>query len=251
MFHRQPNQRLSLLPKRIALLTVAAALSACQLQGFKKEKQATLRPATPMSRLEATVALQRARIMELELLLLAKQSEIHKLSSTQEHTIQEVVRVKAKLRSRNSKAETVANLAEVKLTLESLQAGKGQNLQAKPLERARQYISMGEAALENGNYDGAFYLIGQARASLAAADTNPEEHLESNAKRTVFPLPVPMKVTQRCNVRAGPGLEKKVLYRLNAGAVVLATGYRGLWIQVKGGNDTKGWIHYSLLKTSR
>ena len=249
MFQTQAYQRLCLVPKWIVLLVVAAMLQACELQSVKKEGQATQPSTSQLSQLEETVALQQRQIMELEIRLIAKQSEIDKLSSIQEETINEVVRLKAKLRSRHSKADIVANLAEAKLLLKSLQAETGQHLQAELLKRAGQYISMSETALEKGNYDGASYLIGQARVSLATSDSDPEEQLENNAKITVFSIPVPMQVKQLSNVRAGPGMAQKVMYRLKSGTSVLATGYRGLWVQVNGENGIRGWIHYSLLET--
>ena len=249
MFQIQSHQRLSLVLKWIVLLAFVGMLQGCQLQSVKKEGQATQPSSSQLSQLEETVALQQKQIMELELRLIAKQSEIDKLSSIQEETINEVVRLKAKLRSRHSKADIVANLAEAKLLLKSLQAETGQHLQAELLKRAGQYISMSEAALEKGNYDGASYLIGQARVSLATSNSDPEEQLENNAKITVFSIPVPMQVTQLSNVRAGPGMAQKVVYRLKSGTALLATGYRGLWVQVNGENGIRGWIHYSLLET--
>ena len=235
-------------PYWITFLIAATGLSACQLQDVKDGDSAPVHAPERLARLEQTLDRQKARIMELELRLLAEQSEVRKLSSSQEQAIQEVVRVKAKLRSHNSKAETVANLAEAKLALEGLRTKRSGALHANALQRADQYLSMSETALKSGNYDGASYLIGRANASLHATNIASDEDRESNSNLTTFALPVPMTVGQRCNVRAGPGLEKKVLYRLNAGKAVSATGYRGLWVQIRGTDKTAGWIHYSLLK---
>jgi hypothetical protein len=168
------------------------------------------------------------------------------MSLVQEQAIQEVVRVKAKLRSRNSKAETVANLAEVKLALQGLQTQDAQYSDVEGLERARQYVAMSEAALDEQNYDGAFYLIGQAKA-LFTSMALPEERPEANSNSQIFSIPVRMTVTQRCNVRTGPGTDKRVLTQLDAGTTVLAVGYRQLWVRIQQQDDTTGWIHYSLL----
>jgi len=249
MYHIKLSPKWSAASKRIALLAMVAVLSACPLQGLRQE-QAVQPLKSQISVMEETIAQQRRRIMELELGLLAKQSEVEGLSSIQEETVHEVVRLKAKLRSRHSKAEIVANLVEAKLALQGLQSVEGQEIQAESLKRARQYIAMSEAELENGNYEGASYLVGQARASLAAADALPDEQLQSNPKMTAFAAPVAMRVRQRSNVRAGPGTDKKVLYQLKAGTAVEATGYRRLWVQVKGSDDSRGWIHYSLLQTT-
>jgi len=45
-------------------------------------------------------------------------------------------------------------------------------------------------------------------------------------------------------------MAQEVLYRLKSGTSVLATGYRGFWVQVNRENEIGGWIHYSLLETS-
>lgn len=244
------HHRLFHWPIRALLLTVACGLSACQLQEVREAEQADPPSTDQIAELEETIDRQKTTIMGLELRLLAKQSEVQNLSASQEQAIQEVVRVKAKLRSRDSKAETVANLAEAKLALSALQAKKTGGIKATALERADQYLAMSEAALKNGNYDGASYLIGQAKSSLHAAHMSPDEPSESADSSTTFSLPVPMTVRQRCNVRAGPGLNEKVLYQLTAGKAVLATGYQGLWVQISDDNTSAGWIHFSLLKSN-
>ena len=158
-----------------------------------------------------------------------------------------MVRVKAKLRSHSSKAETVANLAEAKLALKGAQANKTGRLPANVLERADQYLAMSETELKSENYAGASYLIGQAKSSLQAENTSPGEPSQGSDDLTAFSLPVRMVVRQRCNVRAGPGLDTRVLYQLNAGKTVSATGYQGLWVKIRRDKRSAGWIHFSLL----
>ena len=58
MFQIQPHQRLSLVPRWIVLLVVAAMLQACQFQSVKKEGQATQPSISQLAQLEETVALQ-------------------------------------------------------------------------------------------------------------------------------------------------------------------------------------------------
>lgn len=238
------------LSKSIFLCVLVTGLSACGLQGVKVGPEDHSRQPSQVTQMQETIGQQANRIMALELRLLAKQSEIKRLSSAQEQAIQEVVRVKAKLRSRNSKAETVANLAEVKLAMQGLQAKNSGDLQVKALKRAQQYVAMSEIALQEGNYDGASYLIGQAKSSFRSAIASPYERSEGNSNTNSFSMPVRMMVRQRCNVRAGPGLERKVLSQLNSGTSVLATEYRGLWVRIRINDELSGWIHYSLLKAN-
>lgn len=232
------------------LCLLVVGVSACSRQNVKPEEKPVLQEPTDLTQLEGTIDRQKARIMELELRLLAMQAEIERLSSAQEQAIQEVVRVKAKLRSHNSKAETVANLAEVKLAIQGAQARDLQDGQVEGLARARQYVAMSEAALQESNYDGASYLISQAKSSLHISMAASAESPDGNSNMHRFAQPVRLTVTQRSNVRAGPGTHSKVLHQLDSGVSVLATGYRDLWVRVQSEGKPDGWIHYSLLEAS-
>lgn len=246
--HIQPQRWLTRLSKPILLCLLTAGLSACALQSITEGEELAAQASDEVVRLEETIGQQKSSIMQLELQLLARQSEIKRLSSAQEQVIQEIVRLKSKLRSRNSKAETVANLAEVKLALQSAQTKDSRHLRGDGLERAQQYVAMSEAALEERNYDGASYLIGQAKYSLRTSLESRGGRSEGDSDANSFSLPVRMTVTQRCNVRAGPGTDTKVLAKLNSGSSVLATGYQDLWIRIQRKDETTGWVHYSLLK---
>ncbi len=243
------------LPRSVLACLLAASISACALEELEQEPAEVEEPTEQIQaevvQLAETVRQKNTRILELELRLLMKQSEIRRLSFAQEQAIQEVVRAKAKLRSRNSKAETVANLAEVKLTLEGAETRGNRVLQSEGLERARQYIAMSEAALEEHNYDGASYLIGQAKSSLLTSAVSSDESSQGNSDTYNFFLPVRMTVTQQCNVRAGPGTDKEVLAQLTSGTPVLAIGYEELWVRIQREGEAAGWVHYSLLDTDQ
>lgn len=232
------------------LCLLAAGLSACALQGVQVEKKPAQQTSEDIVRLEQTVNQQKRHVMQLELQLVAKQSEIERLSSAKDQAVQELVRLKSKLRSRNSKAETVANLAEVKLALQAAQASGAKRHRDDGLKRAQQYVAMSEAALEEGNYDGASYLIGQAKFSLRTSIEPSGEDAEVDGKTSPFALPVQMTVTRKSNVRAGPGTDTEVLATLDSGASVSATGYRGLWVRIQRKKESIGWIHYSLLESN-
>lgn len=233
--------------KPLAVCLIVSSLSACALQDLTGDKASSMESPASVSRLQETIRQQRSRILALELRLVAQQSEIKRLSSAQEQAIQEIVRVKAKLRSRNSKAETVANLAEVKLALQGLDSEKIADFQTEALSSAKQYVAMSESALQEGNYDGASYLIAQAKSSLRAATTSPDERQKSNQANS-FSVPVVMTVLKRGNVRKGPGMERRVLTQMKPGSRVMATGYQGAWVRVRLTDETSGWIHFSLLK---
>lgn len=233
--------------KSMALCLVGGSLSACALQGVTVDEASPVPSSPDVLRLKETISQQRRRILALELRLVAQQSEIQRLSSAQEQAIQEIVRVKAKLRSRSSKAETVAGLAEVKLTLQGLESEDYADFPTEALDRAKHYVAMSESALQEGNYDGASYLIAQARSSLRNAMASPDEDAENNQANT-FSVPVEMTVRQRSNVRNGPGMDRRVLRQMKAGTRVMATGYQGAWVRIRLSDDSSGWIHFRLLQ---
>jgi hypothetical protein len=248
MIDHMPLRRRSLnLSKSILLCVLVATLGACKPSAFREADEPAVGPAPEMARLQQTITRQRDLITQLELRLLAQQVEIHRLSALQEQAIQEIVRTKSKLRSRNSKAETVASLAEVKLAVQGLQAEGRSGVKVERLDRALQYVAMSEVALQEGNYDGASYLIGQARVSLRSSQTPTDAGLPGADDTHSFHVPLRMTVTERCNVRNGPGMGHRILTQLDPGATVSASGYRGLWVRIQTPDAIAGWIHYSLL----
>jgi len=244
----QPLESLARRSKPILLSLLVASLSACALQGVKEEKKPVAQTSDEVIRLEKIIDQQEREILRLELQLLAEQSEIQRLSSSQEQAIQEIVRLKSKLRSRNSKAETVANLAEVKLALQGRKTKGSKDYRGDGIERAQQYVAMSEVALEKGNYGGASYLITQAKYALRTSVELPDERPEDKGNVNSFSLPVRMTVVKKSNLRAGPGNTAEVLTQLNSGTTVLATGYRDLWVRIQRKDETIGWIHFNLLR---
>ncbi len=197
-----------------------------------------------ITKLKQHSTVQKRQNLELQLQLLEKQSVVARLLQAHNQAIQEVVRAKARLGSRHSKAETVASLAELKLSLknaESIKAGE----QPRILLRARQYLTMAEAELEKSNFEGTSYLMDQARRSLAWM--KPGTGITN--RDSAFPVPLKMQTKAPANVRSGPNRKQRVLFQLNGGSEVSALDRNGLWIRIKTAGGKTGWVHFSLLKT--
>ncbi len=195
--------------------------------------------------LQKIVAAQTKQSLEWQLQLAERHSRIQQLQLSLDQAVQEIVRAKARLRSRNSKAETVANLAELKQELKAAESGEVSSKQQSQIDRARHYLDMSENALEKNNYEGSSYLMGQARQALTqlASPKSGKIHSES-----AFPVPVAMKTRKLCNVRESANLKSKVLVQLKPGANVLAIDRKGLWVKVRTPEGKTGWSHFSLLK---
>ena len=200
-----------------------------------------------VSRLKKEALAQTKQSQELQLQLAERHSRILQLQLALDQAVQEVVRAKARLRSRNSKAETVANLAELKLELKNAEEKARNSRQQALVHRAGQYLHMSEAALEENNYEGSSYLMTQARHTLARVESPKSDKLNPES---AFPVPVTMKTRKLCNVREAPNLKSKVLLQLSPGTEVSAIDREGLWVKVKTSEGKTGWAHFSLLKVS-
>ncbi len=51
----------------------------------------------------------------------------------------------------------------------------------------------------------------------------------------------------KCNVRAGPGTENRVVFIADRGVAMKVLGSRGKWLHVRHPDGEQGWIHRSLV----
>jgi hypothetical protein len=202
--------------------------------------------------LQRELAAREVELMQLRLQLLQQEDEINRLSSSQEQVVQEVVRAKARLRSHAGKAETVANMAEARMMLQSRQEAESTVAQKPILKRAEQYLVMGEAELDKENYEGADYLVGKARELLQPTGSG-NGVISSATKETEasFYSPIRMQALRRSNVREKASLQARVLFRVDAQAEVRAIAYKGPWLKIQTGDNRKGWIYYKLVDLVR
>ncbi len=184
-------------------------------------------------------------VEKLEKKLLRKQGEINQLVLSRQHVTQEVVRTKAKLRSHSSKAETVANIAEVRTVIQSVAGKTLTERQKSSVHDAEQMIALSVDALEAGDIDGAFRLSNKAQVLV-----QPIRSVHGDIKNghdVVFITPQAMKAVKDCNVRMAPGMTK-VLFTLESATEVKALAYVKKWIQIETEDNQKGWIYYQLLE---
>jgi len=188
------------------------------------------------------------KVGSLEQKLLSKQGEIKKLLLSQHQKSREVIRTKAKLRSHSSKAETVANIAEVKTVLRAV-ADKAMNEQLQQAaQESEQVIAMSLDALEREDVDKAFDLSNKAQQLIQPIRTFQGESVLQNGSNVVFVAPLTMKVLMSCNVRTGPGVKSAVRFTLESGTQIKALTYGRNWIQIEDEKLRKGWVYYKLLE---
>ncbi len=199
------------------------------------------------SRLEKSLKKSRERNRELKLELLDRTALVHQLEAEKERAIEAVVQAKARLRSRQSKAETVANLAEMKLALQQAAEESSGSNSEQTLSQARDLLDMAEQTLNEENLEGASYLMSQARELIGSARNQGTSTTGHRQGEILFPVAFGLTVRRKGNVRLKPGLQSEVLFQLNAGDDVLVLGRRGHWLHVRTADNRTGWMHFNLL----
>ena len=181
-----------------------------------------------------------ALILQLEDRLLSQQRQL-------DDTIQEVVRVKAKQRSLESRAEAASEMAEAEIALKSLRVKAATSYRSELL-KAEQLLEMAATEFEDQNFGGALYLIGQAKSQIRMGSLKLHEGPEEgNGGELALAVPISVTVTKRSNLRDGPGREFKVLVTLDPGTLVTGYSTKGSWLRVETGEGRSGWIHLSLV----
>jgi len=195
----------------------------------------------------------RQALLLLERDALARQLEERLLSQQRslDDTIQEVVRVKAKQRSLESRAETASEMAEAEIALKSLR-DKTAGEDRPGLTKAGRLLEMAVREFENGNFGGALYLISQAKSQIKIGMMKPGDHDEVAGREGEMPfaVPLPLRVVKRSNIREGPGLQFEVLATLDEGTWITGYSARGSWLRVESSQGLGGWIHLSLVSST-
>lgn len=191
------------------------------------------------------------KVESLEQELLAKQQEIKKLLFSQHQKTREVVRTKAKLRSHSSKADTVANIAEVKTVLKAVAEKEMTEQLQEAVQESKQVIAMSIDALQREDVDKAFDLSNKAQRLIQPIRTFQGTSGFKNGSDVVFIAPLTMKVLTSCNVRTGPGVKNAVHFTLESGTQIKALTYSKNWIQIEDEKLRKGWVYYKLLEFLR
>ena len=234
------------LPACSVLLCMMMSISGCQQTGDSRVLHEDL------SVLQTELATREIELMQLRLQLVQQEEEIKRLSSLQEQAVQEVVRAKARLRSHTGKAETVANIAEVSMLLQSYQGSSSAAARKLLLKRAEQYLAMSVTELDKENYEGAAYLVGKARGLVQPAESSHGAISSgSGVSEVQFFSPLRMETLSVSNVREETSLQAKVLFQLDASTQVRAIAYRGAWLWVQTGDGRLGWVYYKLVDLIR
>jgi hypothetical protein len=252
--HRHRFHRAHFLP---ALLSVVAALSAssCLTTGKKHPSSGPDTPAQQLAARDATIvqlkedldrqgldlAAKDALIKQLEQWLLSQQRML-------DDAMQEVVRVQAKQRSLESRAEAASELAEAEIALKSLR-DKAAETNRPEVANAELLLSRATGEFDKQNFGGALYLVGQAKSQIKMGELRLSEQNRVEGAEAEMPFVVPLSLTlnARGNLRDGPGQDFKILVTLDAGSRITAYFTKGQWMRVESDGGVSGWIRRSLV----
>ncbi|MBN2383851.1 SH3 domain-containing protein [bacterium] len=186
----------------------------------------------------------------LQLQLLEKEALIQDLSErivkTQQeltNAVNEVVRVKSRLKSLDSRAEAASSLAETEI---AIRTSKKASLEStEDIQTVENLLEAANEEFKKENYSGSLYLTNRIQ-SLLQPTQGPTLDISFNQSEERFRVPLKLKTTTRSNIREGPGLEFKVISTLEAGVSVLGISVQNRWVRIQMENGEIGWIYYRL-----
>jgi hypothetical protein len=205
--------------------------------------------------LELRVSELLGRASKDELRLLERDTEIQDLNRRLEFgqlrvddAISEVVRAKAKLRGSESKAEAASELAEAEISFADLAEVPG-GPETPEYEQAAQLIEDSSLEFDAENFGGAIYLASQAKSVISLGQVRLGERapFETTAGEIPFGVPLPLSLLKNSNIRAGPGLDFRILGTLRQGTPLVGYSYQGEWIHVRLEDGTTGWVYQTLV----
>jgi hypothetical protein len=184
----------------------------------------------------------------LKIKLLEKNAEINKLKEIQQHLGKEIVRSKTKMIFPKSKAEAAAVLAETETEINTAKEQALAGNQQLSFTGAGKLMEESRTEFAQGHYWKACTLAAQALAQVQTMQLKAEtvaKTVKGQVNRFVFPLV--MQLVKTSNIRERPSMKGRILFILEQGTQVTATGYRGHWIRIFVKDQPFGWIYYTLL----
>ncbi len=235
------ERKLQICPKLLFVIILSTFISSCTtLKTLGTQQSAQTEQQLKEKNKELTL-----KVEQLQQKLLKKQAEINELIFSRQHVAQEAVRFRAKLRSNMGKAETVANIAEVRTVIKSLSDRPLNEQQRSLVHDAEQMSTRSVDALGQNDIDRAFRLSSRSMQLIQPIRSLHKAVQERG--NVILITPQTMRVLVDCNVREAPGMTK-VLFTLMGTVEVEALAYTEKWIKIETKDKRKGWIYYQLLE---
>ena len=157
-----------------------------------------------------------------------------------ELTENEIIRLKAKLRGLDSKAEASSAIAEARILMKRYQEQRGRTAN---LVRCQELIERAEQQILDQNYGAASFFAQKAQELLQdRRRSTPSDATEHAAPRKDYRV-----VAATLNIRSEPSRTARIVAKAKKGQTLEALAMRGDWVRVKivGGD---GWAYQPLLE---
>jgi hypothetical protein len=235
-----------------SLLLFVLILSGCSSTNDADKNAEMIQQNTALqeknTEMTAELAARKALAATLQHQLLEKNTEINRLKTMQKGLGQEVARRKTKMRIPESKAEAVTVLAEIETDINTAKERASGNGLRQSFDKPDQLMTESKSQLEQGHYDRACSLAGEALEMVQAMELKTEPSARPRTGPAInYVFPLVMQLSGKSNVREYPSRNAKIVHILNQGTTVTATGHERRWIKIAINNKPLGWIHYSLL----
>ena len=189
--------------------------------------------------LEDRVARQQIQILERDVLLEDLQGQL-------DATRLELVRNMARLQTQASRAEAASGMAEAEIAVATFKRALGaENL--PELRRAEELFAQSSAEFENANYGGALYLAAEVRTVARSGQTRLGRGGSLLAGEEIFAVPVPLRTTDRSNVRSGPGLTFDIVFTADPETTLTGQSHTSQWVRIVDDQGRDGWVFHTLL----
>jgi SH3-like domain-containing protein len=168
------------------------------------------------------------------------EEEVALLSRDLELTENEIIRLKAKLRGLDSKAEASSAIAESRILLKRYQEQRGRSAN---LARSQELVERAEQQILEENYGAAAFFAQKAQDLLQdrrrSADVGGVPERAAPKKQYTVRAEV-------VNIRAEPSTSANVVGKAAMGDVLDAVAVRGEWLKVTAGS-VSGWVYRRLV----
>ena len=235
-----------------SLVLLVLILSGCSSTNGVDKNMEMIQQNTALQEKNSEMAVElntrKALAATMQQQLFEKNAEINRLKTMQKGLGKEVARIKTKMHVPENKAEAVTVLAEVETDINTAKeraAGAGL---PQSFDRPDQLMAESKSQLDQGHYDRACSLAGEALEIVQAMELKTETSAKPQKGRMVhFVYPLVMQLTKKSNVREYPSANAQILHVLDQKTRVTATGHDRTWIKIAINNQQLGWIHSSLL----
>ena len=189
------------------------------------------------------------RVARLELRVLERDAQVEELQTRLDEARQEAVRAMAKLQTLATRAEAASGMAEAEIALRSLKNVAG-TLASSEVAQGTNLLQMATSEFDKQNYGGALYLANQAKrlAGTGQGRVTGSERSTPRPGEVPFALPVPLRATDRSNVREGPGTGFRILFTVDNGASLTGYSYTEGWVRVRDDTGRGGWVARNLIE---